>query len=212
MTERQVNGAPDREADTLDARGSTVPGHGDDAGVGPDPSSPGAAGSVPDDPDDGASAIEDVEAALENARVELDRAQDRYVRLAAEFDNYRKRTDREKLEMYARAQADLVTRMLDAVDDLERVADFDESTPSKALLEGVRLVEKKLLAAFEAVGLRRLDAAGKPFDPASMEAVATVPADSPDDDDLVADVFQAGYLFGDLLVRPARVRVRKYED
>jgi molecular chaperone GrpE len=156
--------------------------------------------------------MEDVEAALESSRIELERSQDRFVRLAAEFDNYRKRTEREKVDAYARAQAHLIGRLLDALDDLERVADFDETTPSKALLEGVQLVEKKLLAAFEAAGLRRMDAAGKPFDPASMEAVATVETESPEDDEIVADVFQAGYRFGDQLVRPARVRVKKFED
>jgi molecular chaperone GrpE len=156
--------------------------------------------------------IEDLEAALENTRIELERTQDRFVRLAAEFDNYRKRTERQKLEAYTRAQGDLVIRMLDAVDDLERVADFDETTPSKALLEGVQLVEKKLLAAFEALGLRRVEAAGKPFDPASMEGVATVPTESPDEDETVSDVFQPGYRFGEVLLRPARVRVKKFED
>jgi molecular chaperone GrpE len=80
------------------------------------------------------------------------------------------------------------------------------------LLEGVQLVEKKLLAAFEGAGLRRLDAAGKKFDPASMEALATVPTDAPDEDEIVSDVFQPGYRFGETLVRPARVRVKKFED
>jgi len=205
MTDRQSNGPADMNT------GPTDDSHGADSSAAevtetePDTTESAAAGGD-------AAALEDLEAALETTRIELDRAQDRFVRLAAEFDNYRKRTEREKLDAYARAQADLVARMLDAVDDLERVADFDENTPSKALLEGVQLVEKKLLAAFEAVGLRRLDAAGKPFDPLSMEGLATVPTEVPEEDDTVADVFQAGYRFGDLLVRPARVRVKKFED
>lgn len=210
MTERQENGAAELETETA------VPAGDDTAAEATASASSGATGSASTDPSGGRTGdgamLEDLESALEDARIELQNAKDRFVRLAAEFDNYRKRTDREKLESYARAQADLVARMLDAVDDLERVADFDENTPSRALLEGVQLVEKKLLAAFEAVGLRRLDAAGKTFDPATMEALATVPAETPEDDEIVSDVFQAGYRFGDLLVRPARVRVKKFED
>lgn len=211
MTDRQSNGPADMDT------GPTNDSHGADSSAAEatdtEPDTTASAADTADDPPAGdGAALEDLEAALETTRIELDRAQDRFVRLAAEFDNYRKRTEREKLDAYARAQADLVARMLDAVDDLERVADFDENTPSKALLEGVQLVEKKLLAAFEAVGLRRLDAAGKPFDPSSMEGLATVPTEIPEEDDTVADVFQAGYRFGDLLVRPARVRVKKLED
>jgi molecular chaperone GrpE len=216
MTDRQSNGPADTDVNPADGGpvADADPAQAGDTSNGRLEDAPEAAAvSSDDDPPTGDTAVlEDLEAALETTRIELDRTRDRFVRLAAEFDNYRKRTEREKLDAYARAQADLIARMLDAVDDLERVADFDENTPSKALLEGVQLVEKKLLAAFEAVGLRRLDAAGKPFDPLSMEALATVPTEDPAEDEKVSDVFQAGYRFGELLVRPARVRVKKLED
>ena len=77
---------------------------------------------------------------------DLQAQRDRYLRLAAEYDNYRKRTERERTESWNRAQAQLVERILDPLDDLRRVADFSaESTTVEALLEGVQMVERKLL-------------------------------------------------------------------
>jgi molecular chaperone GrpE len=208
MTDRHSNGPAGPDAEAAAESEAT----GSQRGEGPAEVESGAGSAGGDASATDSAALEDLEAALESARIELERSQDRFVRLAAEFDNYRKRTERERIDLYGRAQADLIARMLEAVDDLERVADFDETTLSKALLEGVQLVEKKLLAAFEGAGLRRVDAAGKKFDPASMEALATVPTDVPDEDEIVSDVFQPGYRFGETLVRPARVRVKKFED
>lgn len=151
------------------------------------------------------------DALLEEMQREVSTLTDRHLRLAAEFDNYRKRTERERADLYARAQAELVKRLLDPLDDLERVAHHAEAASTQALLEGVQLVEKKLLQALSAAGLEPVDATDTQFDPTSMEAVGVVPADSPDQDDQVADVFQKGYRFGGVLIRPARVRVRQYE-
>jgi molecular chaperone GrpE len=153
----------------------------------------------------------DIESDLENLRMDLSKANDRHLRLAAEFDNYRKRIERERTELYARAQADLTQRLLDVVDDLERVADFGPETPVASLLQGVQLVEKKLLTAFESLGVEQVNPQGEMFDPMTMEAVATVDAEHPEEDEVVSDVFQKGYRFKGTLIRPARVRVKKYE-
>jgi molecular chaperone GrpE len=136
---------------------------------------------------------------------------DRHLRLAAEFDNYRKRIERERAELPRRARAEVVSRLLDVIDDLDRVTAHAESTTTDALLDGVRLVDKKLRALVEGWGLVALDPKDEIFDPATMEAMMTVPAEHPEEDDVVADVFQKGYLLGDLLIRPARVRVKKFE-
>lgn len=205
MTERQSNGPLDPE--TGEDTGSDGAGQAGGEPAARDDSPETEHGGVGVDAD----LVADLEAALENVQIELSRQNDRYLRLAAEFDNYRKRTERERVETYGRAQADVVARLLDVVDDLERVADFDETISSSALLEGVQLVERKLHAALEAVGLEKVDAAGQIFDPASMEALASVPAEGPEEDDRVADVFQQGYRFKGHLVRPARVRVKQYE-
>jgi molecular chaperone GrpE len=152
--------------------------------------------------------VEDEVAAL---REELDRMNDRHLRLAAEFDNYRKRTDRDRESMGARLQLTLISPLLDVVDDMERVAASGEESGARALLDGIRLVEKKLHNVLGAAGLEPIDAEGAQFDPGVMEAMMTVPTDDPRLDDHVADVFQRGYRLGDILVRPARVRVLKYE-
>lgn len=150
-------------------------------------------------------------AALEAAQAELTRTTDRQLRLAAEFDNYRKRTERERDEAHVRAQAEMVARLLDALDDLERVAHYDETASAASLLEGVQLVDKKLRTVLEAAGLEVVQAEGSRFDPTTMEGLAIVEAEDPEDDDVVSDVFQKGYLFRGQLVRPARVRVKRYE-
>ena len=144
---------------------------------------------------------------------ELGRMQDRYLRLAAEYDNYRKRTERERSESWMRAQADLVGRLLDPLDDLSRVTGNDgKEAGAEAVIEGVRLVERKLLRTLEDAGLEPVAADGTPFDPEVHEALMTVPAEDPEEDDIVADVFQPGYRFKGVLLRPARVRVKKFEE
>jgi molecular chaperone GrpE len=152
-------------------------------------------------------------AAAELGRLEEEvaRLTDRHLRLAADFDNYRKRIERERAEIHVRAQAELTARLLDALDDLQRVAHHAESADPGTLLDGVRLVEKKLLQVLESSGLEPLDAAGQIFDPATMEALATMAVDNREEDDRVADVFQRGYRFKGQLIRPARVRVKQYE-
>jgi molecular chaperone GrpE len=155
--------------------------------------------------------LTDSDEAIEQFQRELASAQDRYLRLAAEFDNYRRRNERERADLPQRAQADVVKSLLDVIDDLGRVASFDANTSSAALLEGVRLVDKKLGRLLEGWGLEPVDPAGEAFDPNSMEAVAAVPAETEAEDDVVLDVFQKGYRLGDTLVRPARVRVKKYD-
>lgn len=143
---------------------------------------------------------------------ELQELRDRYLRLAAEFDNYRKRTERERAEHSARAQGKLVAGMLDAIDDLERVADFTtETTTVAALLEGVQMVERKILRALEAAGLEPVDARGAPFDPEHHEALMTAQTEHPHEDETVGEVFQKGYRFQGHLLRPARVQVRKHD-
>ena len=137
---------------------------------------------------------------------------ERLMRLAAEFDNYRKRVERERSESFVRAQAQLAERLLEPLADLQRIADFDPATtPATALHEGAEMVEKKFLRALEAAGLEEIEADGKPFDPTQHEALTTVPAESEAEDDTVAQVYQKGYRFKGVLLRPARVVVKKFD-
>src|SRR5690606_39169801 len=132
----------------------------------------------------------------EGGSPEVEELRDRYLRLAAEFDNYRKRTDRERLEDRDRAQAQIVERLLESIDDLQRVTEVTSETAAvEAVLEGVRLVEQKLLRTLEAEGLERVEAKGKPFDPEIHEALMTTPTNESAEDHTVGEVFQNGYLF-----------------
>lgn len=136
---------------------------------------------------------------------------DKYLRLAAEYDNYRKRTVRERQEASLRGQAELLRSLLDALDDLSRFAHVDPATTdTKTVVDGVAMVERKMLKALTSVGLELINPVDQTFDPSAMEAVATEPALSPEDDHVVAKVYQQGYLFNGQLLRPARVVVKQW--
>jgi molecular chaperone GrpE len=163
-----------------------------------------------DDAGDGDSAIDNT-APFTDFERRLSDQEDKYLRLAAEYDNYRKRTARERAELTSRAQAELVKQLADALDDLARFAHVDPSTVDAAtIVQGVDMVEKKFLKTLTAAGLEIVDPVNQSFDPTLHEAVATEPALSPEDDHVVARVFQVGYLFGGQLLRPARVVVKQW--
>jgi molecular chaperone GrpE len=137
--------------------------------------------------------------------------QERYLRLAAEYDNYRKRSIRERSEAQARGQAELAKQLLDALDDLSRFAHVDpETVEPVTVVQGAEMVEKKLLKSLTSAGLEAIDPVNQTFDPTLHEAVATEPALSPEDDHVVARVYQVGYLFNGQLLRPARVVVKQW--
>ncbi|HKY99069.1 MAG TPA: nucleotide exchange factor GrpE [Gemmatimonadaceae bacterium] len=142
---------------------------------------------------------------------ELTTERDKYLRLAAEFDNFRKRMMKERVEAEARGQAELVRHMLDPLDDIARFAHVDPATTeSGTIVEGVAMVEKKLEKSLRAAGLELVSPKGEKFDPALHEAVATEPAASADEDHIVSQVYQVGYTFKGQLLRPARVVVKQF--
>lgn len=155
--------------------------------------------------------MEAPESAVTRIEEQLREATDRHLRLAAEFDNFRKRVARERLELVDRAQAGLVIKLLDVLDDVDRIAASEPSTPAPALLEATQLVDKKLRKELEAAGLERIDPLGLAFDPAEHEAVSVIPPERPEQDHTVAQTFQVGYRFKGSLVRPARVLVYSSE-
>ena len=137
--------------------------------------------------------------------------QDKYLRLAAEYDNYRKRAVRERQEASTRGQADLLRGLLDALDDLSRFAHVDPATTdTKTVVDGAAMVERKILKTLSSIGVEVINPMDQTFDPTTMEAVATEPALSPEDDHVVAKVFQPGFLFNGQLLRPARVVVKQW--
>ena len=179
---------------------------------GPDAAAPPEGEPAPGDGESGAGEPGDAaDDEVGELRGELETLTDRYLRLAAEFENYRKRSRSELAQSGVRAQAGLIGSLLEALDDLEGVAALDpEATPAAAVLEGIALVERKLFQLLEEAGLEEIDASGASFDPNVMEAMTRAPADSEAEDDTVEQVFRKGFLFGGQLVRPARVSVRKF--
>lgn len=142
---------------------------------------------------------------------DLSGERDRYLRLAAEYDNYRKRSAKERQDAGARAQADLVREMVEALDDVARFAHIDPATTdASTVVQGVDMVEKKLLKALGAAGLEIINPVGDTFNPALHEAVATEPTSAQEDDHVVSRVYQPGYLFKSQLLRPARVVVKQW--
>lgn len=145
---------------------------------------------------------------------ELEELRDKHLRLAAEFDNYRKRTRREVSSQQERAKAELAGRLLDVLDDLGRFNDAarGEETDVESLREGMELVERKLRKELGDAGLERIEAAGEKFDPKQHEALTTTPVEDPERDGYISQVLVEGYTFGDQLLRPARVEVMKHRE
>lgn len=144
---------------------------------------------------------------------ELTAERDKHLRLVAEFDNFRRRNLKEKMEAESRGQAELARMILDPLDDIARFAHVDPAaTESKTIVEGVEMVEKKLDKALRGAGLEPVNPVDQRFDPALHEAVGTETADSPDLDGTVSRVYQLGYTFKGQLLRPARVVVRQHHD
>ena len=136
---------------------------------------------------------------------------EQYLRLAADFDNHRRRAEQERKRAWGRAQSDLLACLLDSLDDLERINQVDagEAT-AEGLLQGIELVTRKLFGSLREAGVETLDPAGEPFDPEVMEGMMRVPAEEKEEDERVHQVFQKGYRLKGHLVRPARVSVKKY--
>src|SRR5213596_3091609 len=129
-------------------------------------------------------------------------------RLAAEFENYKKRTAREQASLSTRATEHLVKELLPIVDDLERALEAAEEHEEVKLEEGVRLVHRQLASALEREGLAEIETNGK-FDPHVHEALLSQPSEA--DEGSVIEVLQKGYRLGDRVLRPARVVVAAAE-
>jgi len=161
----------------------------------------------------GGALVEPADETVRRLTGQVEELNDRLLRLAAEFDNFKKRTQRERSETWSRAQAEVVAGVLDTLDDLGRVAHLDpEATSARDLLAGIELVERKLLRELTGAGLERVGVPGDAFDPNSHEAVASLPAPDAGQDHTVAAVMQPGYRFGGSLLRPARVSVYVWQD
>jgi molecular chaperone GrpE len=166
---------------------------------GPSPAAEAPAPNLPAEPTD---------SALERVSAERDELKDRLLRLAAEYDNFRKRSQKERAEIFDRAQADFLGSLLDELDDLDRVVEGGEKSASVAdLHQAVQLIDKKIWKQLEKNGMESVEPLGQPFDPNFHEAISQIPAPSAEQAGSVAMVFQIGYRYKGILLRPARVQV-----
>lgn len=146
-------------------------------------------------------------------QAELADQQDKLLRLAADFDNFRKRTVRDRQAAELQGMATVMRGLLDALDDLGRFAHVDPTTVDAAtVVEGADMVEKKVFKSLAGHGLEVVNPLGEPFDPTVHEAVSTVRAELPEEDHRVAQVFQVGYVLNGQLLRPARVVVAQWHE
>jgi len=143
---------------------------------------------------------------LGQARAEAEELRDKYVRLQAEWDNFRKRTAAEREQQRARATERLVERLLPIVDDLERAIEHSDTASEASLKEGITAVYSKLEEVLQREGVKAIDPQGGPFDANLHNAVGKV-EDSSVPDETVAQVYQKGYEMGERVLRPAMVVV-----
>ncbi len=141
-------------------------------------------------------------------QAELTEARDKYLRLAAEFENYKRRTSRERIELTQTAGRDIIQSLLDVLDDSERATKNMETTEdTEQIKQGVMLVFNKLKNTLQNRGLKAMESQGTDFDPELHEAVTEVPM--PDQAGKVVDVVMPGYYLNDKLIRHAKVIVGK---
>jgi molecular chaperone GrpE len=134
---------------------------------------------------------------------------DKFTRLVAEFDNYKKRTDKDYLSLIRNANEKLITDILPVVDDLERfLAHLDEENDPKTMLEGFQLIHKNLTSLLNKQGLKPMDSVGEEFDPDKHEALIQVENKDVESNHIV-DEHLRGYVYNDKVIRHAQVLVSK---
>jgi molecular chaperone GrpE len=145
------------------------------------------------------------QAEIERLKQELSRSRDQYLRALADFDNYRKRVQREQDSAAQAGKRQLVLALLDVMDDFDRAFAYASTAP-ESILAGARVIHQRLLDLLQAQGVVPYSSTGQPFDPALHEAVA-VSKTAPEQSGVVLDELRHGYRWGDEVLRPARVRV-----
>lgn len=147
-----------------------------------------------------------LEQRLKDAQQEIEQLKDNYLRKVAEFENYRKRTFKEKTELILNGGEKTVTAILPVLDDLERAVSDNTEDPN-VIKEGMQLIYNKFIKILENIGVRRIETEGKNFDVDFHEAVAMVPGVGDENKGKVIDCLQTGYTLNDKVIRHAKVAV-----
>jgi molecular chaperone GrpE len=216
MKEQQTHTTPDTQeptTDNLSQNNNTEPAEGGPEvaqtaeeqvpGLNRDEDMPGSVGVEE-------TLAADVNGETEKLRAELAEAKDKYIRLVAEFDNFRRRNAKERMELIQTAGRDVVQSLLVVLDDCDRAARTMESSADLTQIkEGVGLVFHKLRHALEQKGLKVMESKGKDFDPELHEAITEIPAPTPELAGKVVDEVEPGYYLNERLIRHAKVVVGK---
>ncbi len=146
----------------------------------------------------------------ENDKLSAEKAEihDKYIRLYSEFDNYRRRTQKEKLDIIKNASEKIIVGLLPVLDDMERALKFEtagQDGPSDSEKEGISLIYQKMMNFLKQQGLEEIHAVGEPFDVDLHEAVTTMPAPSEEEKGKVLDEIQKGYRLNDKVIRFSKV-------
>lgn len=163
--------------------------------------------SIDEEKIDDIEACEDDKTLLEKQIIEL---KDKHLRLFSEFDNFRKRTTKERIELFKSAHQDLMLDLLPVIDDFDRaMLSFEDSEDAAAIKEGVALIYNKFKSTLEKKGLKCMDSKEKEFDTDFHEAITEIPAPTKDLKSKVVDVVEKGYTLNDKVIRYAKVVVGK---
>lgn len=210
LEELSADGAQDGVGGSPADEDAAAKDQGDDVAPGEDPPEEAAVAAAEQRLREAEARLEESERLLEAAKEEAAQLRDQYLRLRAEFDNFRKRTRAEVEAIKSRAAEDLVVALLPVIDNLERAVDSAKKTEGapKALVDGVEMVLRQFLAELSAVGVSRIEALGTPFDPNLHEAVAYEESDE-HPDGLVIEVLRTGYSLNEKVLRPSMVKVAK---
>ncbi len=159
-------------------------------------------------PEEPLSEVDQLKLQLAEAEAKIAELQDRYLRQAAEFDNYRKRTMKEKADLIKSAAEKVIVAELPIVDDMERALDnMEKGMDADACIEGFKLIAQKFKNTLTQQGLEKIDTDGQDFDTDFHEAIALIPAPTEELKGKILDCVQAGYKLGDKVIRHAKVAV-----
>lgn len=199
----------DEDADPATPQGPVTNGQDGDANLSPEPEILGDDEPFVANGDE--AAIGEVSGEhMETIIQERDEYLDQLQRSRAEFANFRRRNDQERAMLRQLVSRDVLAQFLPVIDDLDRaLGSIPEEERNSGWVKGVNLIQSKLNGTVERLGVTKIDAVGKPFDPALHEAVSTEPGSS---GGMVVEVYQSGYQLGELLVRPAMVKTGDDND
>ena len=197
--EEAVNEAPEKETDNT---GNTAAPEGDNGENNDAEPQPG------NDNEDGNAGENTTKDPLAAAQEEIEQLKDKYLRSVAEFDNYRKRTLKEKAELILNGSEKAVQAILPVIDDMERaIANAEKTEDVDVLREGMKLIYQKTNKIMESLGVKKIDTENADFDTNFHEAVAMVPGMGDDKKGKVLDCVQTGYTLNDKVIRHAKVAV-----